>query len=381
MMTRLNALFFLSPTAMTAIALIGAITALFAATIALVQTDIKKVLAYSTVSQLGFMVLACGVGAFDAGVFHLLTHACFKALLFLAAGSVIVAMHHKQDIFEMGGLAKFLPITHKVFLVGVLAIIGFPGFSGFFSKDEILWRSFIFPDIGWLLWSMSTLAAICTAFYMVRLLCLTFYGNNRSDKHTQNHLHETSSVMWAPLVVLAFMSFFIGYLGIPEFLAESFGTYNFFAHYLEPVIHVPKHHNFWAFTQEHHSRSLEWTMMILATGLGLTSASIAYILYRKGPSAYAETLRVSYPRVYTLLLNKYGVDEIYAKIFIRPLKDMADFLWRVMDVKVINGSINTISKGLMSLSGLISLQDSGSMQRYAAVFVLGFVGLIFLVIS
>lgn len=152
MMTRLNFLYYLAPTTMMVIALVGALTAVFAATIALVQNDIKKVLAYSTVSQLGFMVLACGVGAFDAGVFHLLTHACFKALLFLAAGSVIVAMHHKQNIQEMGGLSKHLPITHKVFLVGVLAIIGFPGLSGFFSKDEILWRAFIFPEIGWLLW-------------------------------------------------------------------------------------------------------------------------------------------------------------------------------------------------------------------------------------
>jgi NADH-quinone oxidoreductase subunit L len=380
MMTRLNALFFLSPTAMTVIAIVGALTALFAATIALVQTDIKKILAYSTVSQLGFMVLACGVGAFDAGVFHLLTHACFKALLFLGAGSVIVAMHHKQDIFEMGGLSKFLPITYKVFLIGVLAIIGFPGFSGFFSKDEILWRSFIFPEFGWLLWSMSTLAAVCTAFYMVRLLCLTFYGDNRSDKHTQKHLHETGSRMWAPLVVLAFLSLFIGYLGVPEFLAESFGIKNFFAHYLAPVIHIPKHHNFWSFTHEHHSPSLEWTMMILATGLGLASASFAYVLYRKGPSSYTLLLKGKYPHIYTLLLNKYGVDEIYAKICVRPLKDMADFLWRVVDIKIINGSINILSRALMSLSGLVSLQDSGSMQRYAAIFVLGFVGLIFLVI-
>lgn len=380
MMTRLNALYYLAPTAMTVIAVVGALTALFAATIALVQDDIKKVLAYSTVSQLGFMVLACGVGAFDAGVFHLLTHACFKALLFLGAGSVIVAMHHKQDIQEMGGLSKYLPITHAVFLIGVLAIIGFPGLSGFFSKDEILWRAFIFPEIGWLLWGLATTAAICTAFYMVRLLCLTFYGKNRSDEHTRHHLHETPALMWAPLVVLAFLSVFVGYLGIPEFLAEALGTHNYFAHYLEAVVHVPTH-KFWDFAKEHHSASLEWTMMLTATGLGLGSAFVSFQLYKNGPTPFLLATKNRHLRLHTLLSNKYWVDEIYGKYVVNALREMADFLWRVVDIKVINGFINTLGKSLMFLSGLVSLQNSGSLQRYAAVFMLGLVGLIFFVIT
>lgn len=378
MMTRLNFLYYLAPSTMMVIAIVGALTALFAATIALVQNDIKKVLAYSTVSQLGFMVLACGVGAFDAGVFHLLTHACFKALLFLGAGSVIVAMHHKQDIQEMGGLSKYLPITYKVFLVGVLAIIGFPGLSGFFSKDEILWRAFIFPEIGIFLWGLATLAAMCTAFYMVRLLCLTFYGENRSDEHTRKHLHETPALMWAPLVILAILSVFVGYLGIPEFIANSLGTTNLFASYLKELIHVPKS-GFWEFAHEHHSASLQWTMMLVSTGLGLASAGVSYVLYSKGPSAFLVGMKDRNWKIHRLLSNKYWIDEIYAKFIITPLHEMADFLWRVVDIKIINGFINFLANLLMFLSGLISLRNSGSVQRYAAIFILGLVGLIFVV--
>ncbi len=380
MMTRLNFLYYLAPNVMTFVALVGAFTALFAATIALVQNDIKKVLAYSTVSQLGFMVLACGVGAFDAGVFHLLTHACFKALLFLGAGSVIVAMHHKQDIQEMGGLSQYLPITHKVFLIGVLAIIGFPGLSGFFSKDEILWRAFIFPEVGWVLWGTATLAAMCTAFYMVRLLCLTFYGKNRSDEHTRHHLHETPRMMWAPLVVLAILSVFVGYLGIPEFMAKSVGVENYFAHYMSTLLHVPQN-GFWNFASEHHSERLEWSMMLLATGLGLTSAGISFYLYKDGPNLLLDKLESDNPGIYRLLLNKYWVDEIYNKICIRPLKEMADFLWRVVDIKIINGFINLIGETLLFLSSLMSLQNSGSLHRYASVFMFGLMGLVFWILT
>lgn len=204
MMTRLSFFYFLAPQIMTLVAVLGCLTAFFAATIALVQNDIKKVLAYSTVSQLGYMVMGCGVGGFGAGVFHLLTHACFKALLFLGAGSVIFAMHHKQDMMEMGGLKKYLPKTHAVFLLGVLAIIGVPGFSGFFSKDEILWKAFNYPAIGPYLWAFGTLTAGCTAFYMLRLYTLTFCGENRSDHHTREHLEETPLLMWGPLTILAF---------------------------------------------------------------------------------------------------------------------------------------------------------------------------------
>ncbi len=380
MMTRMHFLYYLVPCVMTVIAFVGAATALFAATIALVQTDIKKVLAYSTVSQLGFMVLACGVGAFDAGMFHLFTHACFKALLFLGAGSVIVAMHHKQDMFEMGGLAKYLPVTHKVMVVGVLAIIGFPGLAGFFSKDEILWRAFVFPEYGIILWSIAVMAAMCTAFYMVRLLCLTFYGDNRSDEHTRHHLHETPALMWAPLVVLALLSIFVGYLGVPSFLAHMVGGHNIFEHFLSKVIHRPEL-EFWSFAEAHASEALEWTMMLTSTTLAMGSAALAFVLYRKGPSAALAQVQARFAGTHRLLLNKYWVDEIYQKFVIVPLRELSDFLWKVIDIGIINGFINFVGRALMFVSGLSSFQISGSMQRYAVVFMVGLVGLIFWVIA
>ncbi|MBI2602056.1 MAG: NADH-quinone oxidoreductase subunit L [Deltaproteobacteria bacterium] len=381
MMTRLHFIYYLAPSALMLVAFVGGATALFAATIALVQNDIKKVLAYSTVSQLGYMVLACGVGAFDAGVFHLLTHACFKALLFLGAGSVIVALHHKQDMQEMGGLKKYLPITHAVFLVAVLAIIGFPGLSGFFSKDEILWRAFSFPGVGWVLWLMGLFAAMCTAFYMVRLLCLTFYGKNRSDEHTRHHLHETSSVMWAPLVVLAFLSIFIGYLGIPPFLAEAFHGSNLFSPFLSSVIQVPPAGEvYWSFLHEHHSEALEWSLMGASTLLALGSASFAFILYRNGPTPFLQERKEAFASVYRTLYNKYWVDELYDRIIVRPLKEMSEFLWRVVDLGIINGGLNVLGQSLMFLSGVTSFQMTGSLHRYAVVFILGLMGLVVLVI-
>ncbi len=380
MMTRLHFMYYLAPDVMLVVAFIGAATALFAASIALVQDDIKKVLAYSTVSQLGFMVLACGVGAFDAGVFHLLTHACFKALLFLGAGSVIVAMHHKQNMWEMGGLAKYLPITHKVFLVGVLAIIGFPGLSGFFSKDEILWRAFTFPKYGWVLWSMGILASMCTAFYMVRLLCLTFYGKNRSDEHTRHHLHETPPMMWAPLLVLAFLSIVVGYLGVPDFIAKEFGGKNVFAHFLSQVVQIPKGSS-WSFLEEHHSELIEWSVMLVTMVLALGSATYSYFLYRDGPSSLLAKRKAAFPKSYSLLSNKYWVDEFFANILIMPLREMADFLWRIVDIGIINGFINFVGRFLMFLSGVTSFRISGSVHRYALVFMIGLVGIMFLVIS
>ncbi|MCX6123250.1 MAG: NADH-quinone oxidoreductase subunit L, partial [Proteobacteria bacterium] len=331
MMTRLNFMYYLAPSTMHVIAVVGGLTAFFAATVAFVQSDIKKVLAYSTVSQLGYMVMACGVGAFDAGVFHLLTHACFKALMFLAAGSVIVAMHHEQDMFKMGGLRKYMPITHFVFLIGVLAIIGMPPFAGFFSKDEILWKAFI--GGGSFLWALGAVTAGCTSFYMVRLLCLTFYGahrgaqhehsphhasgNQSSDKahkpHSTNHErheehtpHETGPVMWAPLVVLAGLSAGIGLLGVPHVL----GGHNLFAEYLGPVLLIPaqaKPH--WEFLVGAYSHGLEMALMAASVLIMVIASSLAIALYRKGPAPILSRWRGSCGRTYDLLWNKYFVDE------------------------------------------------------------------------
>ncbi len=371
MMTRVNFLYFLSPQTMQVVAVVGGLTAFFAASIALVQNDIKKVLAYSTVSQLGYMVMACGVGAFGAGVFHLLTHACFKALMFLGAGSVIVAMHHKQDMQEMGGLRKYMPITHAVFLVGVLAIIGFPGLSGFFSKDEILWKTFIGAGPG--LWALAAATAGLTSFYMVRLLCLTFYGPNRSDHHTREHLHETPALMWAPLVVLALLSAGIGYIGVPEVL----GGHNMFHHYMEPVLMIPDQvASSWAFISEPHSHSLELGLMAGSVGIMFVASGLALALYAKGPAPALAGLQGRFKRGYALLSNKYYVDEIYDAWIVQPLKEMSTFLWSIIDVVVIDGVVNGVGQLCALVGGLASFRMTGSVHRHGMVLVMGLVFLL-----
>jgi NADH-quinone oxidoreductase subunit L len=369
MMTRVNFLFFLAPTTMTIVAVTGAATAFFAATIALVQTDIKKVLAYSTVSQLGYMVMACGVGAFGAGVFHLFTHACFKALLFLGAGSVIVAMHHKQDMLEMGGLRRHMPITHAVMLVGVLAIIGFPGLAGFFSKDEILWRAFNFHGIGPALWAVGAAAAACTSFYMVRLLMLTFWGSNRSDHHTREHLHETPAHMWGPLVVLALLSASVGYLGLPEVLGP-----NLFEHYLEPVIKIPEAAaSHWEFLHAHHDHGLEWLLMGVSVGIVFLASGAAILLYRDGPSPAAISLKNRFSGLYSLLQDKYRIDEVYAAVFVEPLHDIAEFLYKVIDVVFIDGIVNGVAEIFRMIAGIASFKMTGSLQRHGMAIALGII--------
>lgn len=368
MMTRLNFMFYLAPDTQMVVAGVGAATALFAATIAIVQTDIKKVLAYSTVSQLGYMVLACGVGAFDAGVFHLLTHACFKALLFLGAGSVIVAMHHKQDMFEMGGLKKYMPVTHIVMLIGVLAIIGFPGLAGFFSKDEILWKAYLGGGIG--LWSVAVIAAGCTSFYMVRLLCLTFYGPNRSDHHTQEHLHETPAHMWGPLVVLAILSAGIGYLGVPHIL----GGHNLFAAYLEPVLSMPDQaKDSWAYLTSTHEPAMEWALMGISVALMFVASGFAIFAYGSGPRPVMASLAKRFSRIYDTLLNKYWVDELYDAKIVQPLHEMSQFFWKIMDVKIIDGLVNAAGQFSILIGGVMSFRMTGNLHRYGMAMIFGII--------
>jgi NADH-quinone oxidoreductase subunit L len=369
MMARLHFLYYLSPYTLIAVAIVGAFTALFAATIALVQTDIKKVLAYSTVSQLGFMVLACGVGAFDAGVFHLLTHACFKALLFLGAGSVIYAMHHEQDMFKMGGLKNYMPITCLSMLVGVLAIMGFPGFSGFFSKDEILWKAFIFPQIGVGLWMVGFLAACCTTFYMVRLFCLTFLGENRSDKKTRSHLHEVPFSMQFPLIILSLLSVFIGYLGVPELISHLVGWHNVLSLYLSSLIKIPTQGaHLWTHLEASYSHSLEWTLMATTVTGSFISAYASIQLYASGPSKRAFYLKSKFASIHQLLLDKYRVDELYAALFINPLREISLFLWKIVDQKIIYWLVQGTGQFFAVISGLTSFRMTGSMQNYAAIF-------------
>ena len=377
MMTRMSFFYYLAPSTQMVVAIVGGATALFAATIALVQTDIKKVLAYSTCSQLGYMVMACGVGAFSGGMFHVFTHACFKALLFMGAGSVIVAMHHKQEMGEMGGLRKYMPITHKVMLVGVLAIIGTPLLSGFFSKDEILWKAWIGGHhfgLGPSLWIIGVIAACCTSFYMVRLLMLTFYGENRSDKHTQEHLHETSPVMWAPLVVLAIASIFVGYLNVPHLLSWIPVPPAIFDNWLEPVTAIPESAgDYWAFLSASYSHSLEYGLMAVSISGVALSAFAAIKMYGNGFSPASRSMAGRFSGLHALLRDKYRIDELYNVVFVTPLKEMSMFLWKIIDVVIIDGLINGVGQAFLLIGGIISFKSTGSVNRHALVMILGIV--------
>ncbi|MFH1337167.1 MAG: NADH-quinone oxidoreductase subunit L, partial [Candidatus Zixiibacteriota bacterium] len=305
MVARCHALFLLAPFTMGVVAVIGAATAIYAASIGLVQNDIKKVLAYSTISQLGYMFLACGVGAFSAGIFHLMTHAFFKALLFLAAGSVMHALAGELNMQKMGGLKKHTPITFWCFLAATLAISGIPLFSGFFSKDEILWKAFSSPHGHFLLWMVGVITAGLTAFYMFRLFFMVFLGKSRMDPQVESHAHESPKPMTIPLVVLAVLSVIGGYVGIPQ----SLGGSNRFEGFLSSVFesgHVA------AEEVTAHAPSAEYLVMIISIGVILVSIFMAYRFYLKNPGI-PKRLAEKYKTAYGILYHKYYVDEIYDK--------------------------------------------------------------------
>ncbi len=372
MIIRLNPLFLLAPNALMVVAIIGAATALFAATMGLAQNDIKKVLAYSTVSQLGYMFLAVGVGAFGAGFFHLMTHAFFKALMFLGSGSVIHAMHEEQDIRKMGGLKKYLPITHFTFVCGWLAIIGFPFFSGFFSKDEILWLSFHSPLGSKLLWTVGVITAMCTAFYMTRLMALTFWGKSRVPKSV--HPHESPLVMTIPLMVLAVLSVFAGWLGVPHGLATILPGHpgNFLEHWFHHVIRpIPG--------MGHADVSLEISLMVLSTLLSLGSALVAFYMYVINPGL-VERITASIKGLHTVVYNKYFVDEIYAKGILQPLIDFSRGLWVYADVGVIDKATYKLTDFIRSAGDGLRAIQSGQIQTYTLVILVGVVASILLLI-
>jgi len=322
MVARSNALFVLAPTSMKTVAIVGALTAIFAASIGLVQNDIKRVLAYSTVSQLGYMFLALGVGAFAAGVFHVFTHAFFKALLFLGAGSVIHAMSGEQDMRNMGALRDRIPTTYWTMFIATLAIAGIPPFAGFFSKDEILWQTWTSEGGAYrILWGVGYITALMTAFYMFRLVYLTFYSKPRMSHEVEHHIHESPASMTMPLIVLAVMSLFAGFLGWPH----SLGGSDRFARFLDPVFargeaHVMVEQGKAAQLaagekEEEHTTPAEYILMILsvgAAGLGWFMAGRAYSNADKG---YTEPIATTSPQVYNVLLNKYYVDEGYDYVF------------------------------------------------------------------
>ncbi len=361
MVARSAPLFAESAVALTTVATIGTFTAIFAASMGLVQYDIKRVLAYSTVSQLGYMFMALGVGAFTAGIFHLMTHAFFKALLFLAAGSVMHAMDGEIDFRKMGGLKKPLNKTYWRFLAGGLALSGIFPFAGFFSKDSILLGAFTWGQNGIIVWLIGLITAFMTAYYTFRVIYRTFHGPVQ-DKKLFKHVHESPDSMILPLTILAVLSFVGGWIGIPGY--DSFG------HFLEPM-----------FPKSHHevSFSLELGLMGASLLAGLGGIYLAYQLHLKKPEV-AEQLATVKPltaRLHQILLHKYYVDEIYDFLFVRPIRVLSErILYRAIDVNMIDGIVNDTGSGFRGIGGLFRKLQTGDARSYAAAILIGTLGLV-----
>jgi NADH-quinone oxidoreductase subunit L len=315
------------------------------------------------------MFLACGVAAFSAGIFHLMTHAFFKALLFLGAGSVIHAMSDQQDMRQMGGLKKYLPITFSTMLIATLAISGIPGLSGFFSKDEILWKSFSSGHGHWLLWVIGAATAGLTAFYMFRLIYLTFFGKERMDDETRHHIHESPKSMTVPLMVLAVLSVIGGWVGIPHI----FGVTNYFEHWLAPVMagsHAePAAH---ALASGPGDTGMEILLMVVSVALVVIAWFASRYFYKQNLAA-ATSLRERLSGLHKLLLNKYYVDEIYGAVVVRPVVGGALFLWKFVDVILIDGFFNGSATICRDISESLRHSQSGRLRGYATIFVTGVV--------
>ncbi|MEA2031249.1 MAG: NADH-quinone oxidoreductase subunit L [candidate division Zixibacteria bacterium] len=372
MIARTNVLYMLAPDALMVVAIVGAVTAFFAATIALTQNDIKRVLAYSTVSQLGYMFLACGVASFSAGIFHLMTHAFFKALLFLCAGSVIHAISGEQDMRRMGGLGKHIKITYITMLVAALTISGIPGFSGFFSKDEILWKSFSSQYGHPIFWVIGFVTAGLTAFYMFRLIYMTFHGKERMDDETRKHIHESPKSMTIPLMLLAALSVIGGWIGMPHI----FGVSNFFERWLEPVMAGGNHESAsHALASGGNDIGMEWGLMTASVILVLVSIYLARIFYKAKPQL-ATAWHEKMSGLHQVLLNKYYVDEFYGAVIVRPLVVFSLFLWKVVDVVMIDGLLNGLALVYEGISESLRRVQTGRLRSYATLFVLGVVILV-----
>jgi NADH-quinone oxidoreductase subunit L len=371
MVARSNLIYQHAPGISMLVAVIGALTAIFAATIGMAQTDIKKVLAYSTVSQLGYMFLAAGLMAYTAAIFHVMTHAFFKALLFLGSGSVIHAMGGEQDMRKMGGLGPHLPHTRRTFWIGTLAIAGIPPLAGFFSKDEILHAA---ASSGhWLLWLVGLITAGMTAFYMARAFYMTFHGNFRGTHEQEHHLHESPAVMTAPLWILAVGAVAAGWLGIPKLLSAG-RDLNWFHHFLEPVIvRLPQG----AEAGEHNiGAGLEIALVLLTTAIAVGGLFFARSIYRPADALErARTWADRFPAIHRLLVNKYYVDEIYDRLIVRPLAALSTFFWKGVDNLFIDGSIKA-GAWLTELTGEVGrLSTTGNVRNYALYFFLGVIAL------
>ena len=372
LVARCSPLFELSETALTVVTIVGATTALFAATIALTQNDIKRVIAYSTCSQLGYMFFACGVSAYSAAIFHLATHAFFKALLFLGAGSVIHAMHHEQDIQKMGGIWKKIPFTYAMMWIGSLALAGFPPFAGFYSKDVILEAAFMSEShVGKLAYWMGISAAFLTAFYSWRLLFLTFHGKTRADHHTYDHAHESPLSMLIPLALLAVGSIAAGYVG-----AHFFGMVSAEGNFFADAIFVGESKEL-LLEEIHHAPLL---VKISPLIVGVVAIFLAWVFYIKKtdlPNKLAKALKP----LYKLSFNKWYFDEIYQVALIEPTKKIGNFFWKILDAKFVDGVPNSAAAFCRVMAGRISKLQTGYLYNYSLWMVLGVITILFFLIS
>ncbi len=381
MIGRMNGLFAMAPSTMMVVAIVGAATAIFAASIGFAQNDIKRVLAYSTVSQLGFMFMAMGVGAFTAGIFHLMTHAFFKACLFLGSGSVIHGMHHAlhhahlhddpQDMRNMGGLRKFMPITWATFGISCLAIAGMPFFSGFFSKDEILWWAFASTRGIFLVYLVGAIAAFMTAFYMFRCLYMTFHGPQKTHPKAKDHVHESPWVITVPLIVLAALATVGGLVGIPHPI-DIFHVGNKLTEFLAPVFQASQQlHQI----EAHGEASTEIMLMVLSVLIGLAGIAGATVMYMKNPELPAK-FTAKFATLHRMVFNKWYVDELYDALFVNPTKRLGTFLWKGFDVKVVDGIVNGTAALVNLLARGLRYTQSGLMHNYALTMVLGMIGIV-----
>jgi NADH-quinone oxidoreductase subunit L len=372
LLIRLSPVLVLAPNAMMIISVVGALTALMGAVIGITQWDIKKILAYSTVSQLGYMILGVGVGAFIPAFFHLMTHAFFKALMFLGSGSVIHSMHEEQDIRKMGGLAKLMPITHLTFFIGWLAIIGLPPFSGFFSKDEILFYTFVSERSSYLLWFMGVVGAGCTAFYMTRLMCFTFWGESRVSDDV--HPHESPFTMTFPLIILAVLAAFAGLLGIPKLIGEVLpgNPANILEHLLSPYVAKVK--------VAHVSHGLEWALIFVSVLVALVMAIISYLTYvKKRFNIDAFTQKIKF--AYRLSLNKFYVDEFYFSKIINPLIMGSKALWLHIDVMFIDKFTYYVTDVILKGGSYNRKAQNGNFQNYVFFMSIGMAAFLIMIFA
>jgi NADH-quinone oxidoreductase subunit L len=369
MVARCSVLYAMAPVSLTTVAVIGGATAFFAATIGMTQFDIKRVLAYSTISQLGYMFMACGVGAFASGIFHLMTHAFFKALLFLAAGSVMHAMSGELDMRRMGNLRKHLPHTHMTYLIGTLAIAGIIPFAGFFSKDEILFYAF---ERNPAFWVIGAVAALMTSFYMFRSVYMTFYGESRVSKEAAHHLHESPPLMIVPLQILALLSFVGGLVGIP-----MIHGWHVFGDFLKPVFEpaqaiiagVGAHGEAHA-AEGHHNVALE--LILMATSLAIAVAGLFIARYMYLVDKNAPVRVITYFRsLHSAIFNKYWVDELYDWLFVQPLIRFSNLLWKVFDDSFIDGIVNGAATVVRGFGGGLRRLQSGIAKDYALSILIG----------